>query len=119
MEYYGKSAAVISSDAVQNRMERISQRLSLMAAADRYAGEGSALEREGNISELLGFTAARGWVEAQVGTDDLVLYSSRICVYKSWRRVDLSKADEVGIYTGQLKEVLFFLSVRRHDIWTP
>lgn len=75
--------------------------------------------REGNISELLGFTAARGWVEAQVGTDDLVLYSSRICVYKSWRRVDLSKADEVGIYTGQLKEVLFFLSVRRHDIWTP
>lgn len=64
--------------------------------------------KEGNISELLTFTAARGWAEAQVGTDDLVLYSSRIC-----------KADEVGIYTGQLKEVSFFLSVRRHDIWTP
>lgn len=43
--------------------------------------------KEGNISELLAFTAARGCVEAQVGTGDLVLYSSRICVYKSWHRV--------------------------------
>ena len=53
MEYYGKSVAIISSDAVQSRMERISQRLSLMAEADRYAGEGSALERDGNISEAI------------------------------------------------------------------
>ena len=33
--------------------------------------------KEGNISELLAFTAARGWVEAEVATGDLVLYSTQ------------------------------------------
>ena len=53
LEYYAKSIAVMSSDAVADRMERIRNRLTLIADADRYAGEGSALEREGKLQEAM------------------------------------------------------------------
>ena len=53
LEYYAKSIAVMSSDAVLDRMERIRNRLTLIADADRYAGEGSAREREGKLQEAM------------------------------------------------------------------
>ena len=53
IEYYGQSAAVLSSDAIEDRMARIRQRLELMSDANRYAGEGSALEKEGNIEAAI------------------------------------------------------------------
>lgn len=58
LEYYAKSIAVMSSDAVIDRMERIRNRLTLIADADRYAGEGNSLEREGNLQEALNHYAA-------------------------------------------------------------
>ncbi len=53
LEYYAKSIAIMSSDAVSDRMERIRNRLTLIADADRYAGEGSSLEREGKLQEAM------------------------------------------------------------------
>lgn len=58
LEYYAKSIAVMSSDAVIDRMERIRNRLTLIADADRYAGEGNSLEREGKLQEALNHYAA-------------------------------------------------------------
>ena len=51
LEYYEKSSAIISSDAVTERMEKIRNRLELIADADRYANEGNTLEREGKLQE--------------------------------------------------------------------
>ena len=51
LEYYEKSMAVVSSDAVADRMEKIRNRLELIADADRYANEGNTLEREGKLQE--------------------------------------------------------------------
>lgn len=51
LEYYAKSIAIVSSDAVIDRMERIRNRLTLIANADTYAEEGSVLEREGKLQE--------------------------------------------------------------------
>lgn len=58
LEYYAKSIALVSSDAVLDRMERIRNRLTLIADADRYAGEGNNLEREGKLQEALNHYAA-------------------------------------------------------------
>ena len=58
LEYYAKSIAVMSSDAVKDRMDRIRNRLSLIADADKYAGEGNTLEREGKLQEALNHYAA-------------------------------------------------------------
>jgi len=51
VEYYEKSLAVMSSDAVAERVEKIKNRLELIADADRYANEGNTLEREGKLQE--------------------------------------------------------------------
>ncbi|MBQ4400844.1 MAG: tetratricopeptide repeat protein, partial [Synergistaceae bacterium] len=58
LEYYAKSIAIVSSDAVADRMERLRNRLKLIADADRYAGEGNNLEREGKLQEALNHYAA-------------------------------------------------------------
>ena len=58
LEYYARSIAVMSSDAVKDRMDRIRNRLTLIADADRYAGEGNRLEREGKLQEALNHYAA-------------------------------------------------------------
>ena len=58
LEYYAKSIALVSSDAVADRMERLRNRLKLIADADRYAGEGNNLEREGKLQEALNHYAA-------------------------------------------------------------
>ena len=51
LEYYAKSLEIWPSDAVADRVERIKNRLALIADADRYAGEGNSLEREGKLQE--------------------------------------------------------------------
>ena len=53
IEYYTKGIAIVSNDAVSERIERIKNRLTLIANADKYAGEGNTLEREGNLTEAL------------------------------------------------------------------
>ena len=53
LDYYARSIAIVSSDAVSDRMERIRNRLTLIADADRYASEGNSLEREGKLQEAL------------------------------------------------------------------
>ena len=58
LDYYARSIALVSSDAVVNRMDRIRQRLALIAEADRYAGEGNTLEREGKLQEAFNKYAA-------------------------------------------------------------
>ena len=58
LEFYAKSLAVMSSDAVADRMEKIRNRLTLMADADRYAGEGNTLEREGKLQDALNHYSA-------------------------------------------------------------
>lgn len=58
LEYYAKSISVMSNDAVSDRMERIRNRLTLIADADRYADEGNKLERDGNLQEALNHYAA-------------------------------------------------------------
>ena len=58
LEYYAKSIALVSNDAVIDRMNRIRNRLTLIADADRYAGEGNSLEREGKLQEALNHYAA-------------------------------------------------------------
>ncbi|WP_298781627.1 hypothetical protein [uncultured Fretibacterium sp.] len=56
--YYEKSAAVLSSDAIQERTTRIRQRLELMADANRYASEGSAMERDDDIEGAIAHYSA-------------------------------------------------------------
>ena len=51
LEYYTKSLAVMSSDAIVDRMDKIQKRLELMSDADRYASEGQTLEREGKLQD--------------------------------------------------------------------
>ena len=58
LDYYARSIAVMSNDAVVDRMNRIRNRLTLIADADRYAGEGNTLEREGKLQEALNHYAA-------------------------------------------------------------
>ena len=58
LEYYARSIAIISSDAVNDRMEKLRKHLALIADTDRYAGEGSKLEREGKLQEALNHYAA-------------------------------------------------------------
>ena len=58
LDYYARSIAVLSSDAVNDRMDKIRKRLALIADADRYAGEGNKLEREGKLQEALNHYAA-------------------------------------------------------------
>ena len=58
LDYYARSIAVMSSDAVKDRMDRIRNRLTLIANADKYAGEGNRLEREGKLQEALNNYAA-------------------------------------------------------------
>ena len=58
LEYYEKSIAVMPSEAVSDRIERIRQRLTKIADADRYAGEGNTLEREGKLQEAFNHYAA-------------------------------------------------------------
>ena len=53
LDYYARSVALISNDAITSRMEKIRARLVKIADADKYAGEGSRLEREGNLQEAL------------------------------------------------------------------
>ena len=53
IDYYTKGIAIVSNDAVSERIERIKNRLTLIANADKYAGEGNTLEREGNLTEAL------------------------------------------------------------------
>ena len=56
--YYERSAAVLSSDAIQERTARIRQRLELMADANRYASEGSAMERDDDIEGAIAHYSA-------------------------------------------------------------
>ena len=58
LEYYAKSLELVPSDAVADRMERIRNRLTLIADADRYAGEGTTLEREGKLQDALNHYSA-------------------------------------------------------------
>lgn len=58
LEYYSKSLEIVSSDAVENRIARIKERLVKIADADRYAGEGSALERDGRLQEAINHYSA-------------------------------------------------------------
>ena len=51
LEYYAKSIAIVSSDAIADRMDKISKRLELIADADRYASEGQSLEKEGKLQD--------------------------------------------------------------------
>ena len=67
LEYYAKSLALISSDAIADRIERIKNRLTLMADADRYAGEGNKLEREGKLQDALNHYSASIMSNADAG----------------------------------------------------
>ena len=58
LDYYSKSLAIMSNDAVADRITRIRNRLTLIADADRYAGEGNTLEREGKLQDALNHYAA-------------------------------------------------------------
>ncbi|MBQ6774443.1 MAG: hypothetical protein IJP48_10345 [Synergistaceae bacterium] len=58
LDYYSRSIAIMSNDAVADRMTRIRNRLTLIADADRYAGEGNTLEREGKLQDALNHYAA-------------------------------------------------------------
>ena len=53
LEYYLKSLEIVSSDAVNNRIAKIKERLIKIADADKYASEGSALERDGKLQEAI------------------------------------------------------------------
>ena len=56
--YYEKSAAVLPSDAIQERIARIRQRLELMTDANHYASEGSAMERDDDIEGAIAHYSA-------------------------------------------------------------
>ncbi len=53
LEYYARSIALISNDAISSRMDKIRTRLVKIADADKYAGEGSKFERDGNLQEAM------------------------------------------------------------------
>ncbi len=53
LDYYARSIAVMSSDAIVQRMDKIKTRLVKMTDADKYAGEGNKLEREGKLHEAI------------------------------------------------------------------
>ena len=58
LEYYAKSLELVPSEAVADRIARIRNRLTLIADADRYAGEGNTLEREGKLQDALNHYSA-------------------------------------------------------------
>ena len=64
LEYYSKSLEVYNLDGVSDRIERIKNRLSRIASADRYAGEGNKLEREGNLQEAIRLYGASANINA-------------------------------------------------------
>ena len=53
LEYYEQSLALVPSQSISERAEKIRNRLALMSDADKYAAEGSKLEREGKLQEAL------------------------------------------------------------------
>ena len=53
LEYYNQAQALAPSQAVEERVSRISRRLALITEADKLAGEGNTLERNGNIVEAI------------------------------------------------------------------
>ncbi len=53
LECYAQSVALVPSDAITDRMNRIRARLVKISDADKYAGEGITLEREGKLQEAL------------------------------------------------------------------
>ena len=53
LDYYAQSQALVPLQPIEDRMARISRRLTLIAEADRLAGEGNALERNGKIAEAI------------------------------------------------------------------
>ncbi|MCR4818238.1 MAG: hypothetical protein K5841_04700 [Fretibacterium sp.] len=53
LDYYTQSLAVVSSDAVEKRVERIKNRVALIAEADQYAAEGAALEKKGLLEDAI------------------------------------------------------------------
>lgn len=53
LEYYNQAQTLAPSQAVEERVSRISRRLALIAEADKLAGEGNTLERNGNILEAI------------------------------------------------------------------
>lgn len=53
LEFYNQSQALAPSQPVEERVARISQRLALIAEADRLAGEGSTFERNGKLVEAI------------------------------------------------------------------
>ena len=97
LEYYAKSIALVSSDAVSDRMDRIRNRLTLIADADRYAGEGNTLEREGKLQEALNHYAAsvqsnpdatlRQHIEEPAVNDRLTHFTARVRIYRGATRI--------------------------------
>ena len=53
LEYYNQSQALVPSQAVEERISRISRRLALIAEADKLAGTGNSLERNGKLVEAI------------------------------------------------------------------
>ena len=53
LEYYNQSQALVPSQAVEERISRISRRLALIAEADKLAGTGSSFERKGKLVEAI------------------------------------------------------------------
>ena len=53
LEYYNQSQALVPSQAIEERILRISRRLELIAEADKLAGTGSSLERNGKLVEAI------------------------------------------------------------------
>ena len=58
LDYYAQTLALVSSDTVEKRVERIKNRLALIADADKYAAEGAALERKGQLEEAINHYSA-------------------------------------------------------------
>ena len=53
LDYYNQSQALVPSQAIEERILRISRRLELIAEADKLAGTGSSLERNGKLVEAI------------------------------------------------------------------
>lgn len=53
LDYYAQSQALLPSQPVEERVERINRRLALIAEADKLAGIGNSLERNGKIIEAI------------------------------------------------------------------
>ncbi len=65
LDYYAKSLEIYKLEGVAERIESIKTRLSRIASADRYAGEGNRLEREGKLQEAFNMYNA----SAQLNSD--------------------------------------------------